>query len=240
MKALIQAVVVILIAALLGVAMTWNPLRLLAVAVAVVLGSAFFSCLSMTIAGIVLTRDRLMGIGQAITMPLFFASNALYPVAIMPGWLQTVSMINPLSYQVDALRGLLLGTHAHLALDYAVLVGSAVLGIAAASSLLGRLAADTTSPRHHCVRRSDPAPEANSPREPGVPLAWTWPSPPSGSPRPCPYGGTAVDAHTRRGHRRLLEPAGTDADRPYHRQPGLLRHRHRHRPRPRRTDRSPG
>ncbi|MFG2286522.1 ABC transporter permease [Streptomyces sp. NPDC048595] len=139
-KALIQAVVVIVIAALLGVAMTGNPLRLIGVAVAVVLGSAFFSCLSMTIAGIVLTRDRLMGIGQAITMPLFFASNALYPVAVMPGWLQTVSKVNPLSYQIDALRGLLLGTHAHLALDYAVLVVAATLGIAAAASLLGRLA----------------------------------------------------------------------------------------------------
>ncbi|MFF3743864.1 ABC transporter permease [Streptomyces kronopolitis] len=139
-KALVQAVVVIVIAALLGVAMTWNPLRLLAVAVAVVLGSAFFSCLSMTIAGIVLTRDRLMGIGQAITMPLFFASNALYPVAVMPGWLQAVSKVNPLSYQVDALRGLLLGTHAHLALDFAVLTLAAAAGIAAAASLLGRLA----------------------------------------------------------------------------------------------------
>ncbi|MGW2919173.1 ABC transporter permease [Streptomyces angustmyceticus] len=139
-KALIQAVVVIVIAALLGVALTGNPLRLFGVAVAVVLGSAFFSCLSMTIAGIVLTRDRLMGIGQAITMPLFFASNALYPVAIMPGWLQTVSRINPLSYQVDALRGLLLGSHAHLALDYTVLVAAAAAGIAAAASLLGRLA----------------------------------------------------------------------------------------------------
>ncbi len=72
-KALIQAVVVVVIAALLGVAMTWNPLRLLGVAVAVVLGSAFFSCLSMTIAGIVLTRDRLMGIGQA---------NAVSPVTL--------------------------------------------------------------------------------------------------------------------------------------------------------------
>ena len=29
-----------------------------------------------------------MGIGQAITMPLFFASSALYPAALMPGWLQ--------------------------------------------------------------------------------------------------------------------------------------------------------
>lgn len=139
-KALIQAVVVIAIAAALGVALTWNPLRLLGVAVAVVLGSAFFSCLSMTIAGIVLTRDRLMGIGQAITMPLFFGSSALYPVALMPGWLQAVSKANPLSYQVDALRGLLLGTPHHLALDYAVLVLAAAAGITAASSLLGRLA----------------------------------------------------------------------------------------------------
>ncbi|AQU69444.1 ABC transporter permease [Streptomyces niveus] len=139
-KALIQAAVVILIAAALGVGLTWNPLKLLGVAVAVILGSAFFSCLSITIAGIVLTRDRLMGIGQAITMPLFFASNALYPVAIMPGWLQVVSKINPLSYQVDALRGLLLGTPSHLLLDFGVLAFAALVGITAASSLLGRLA----------------------------------------------------------------------------------------------------
>ncbi|MFD5896075.1 ABC transporter permease [Streptomyces sp. NPDC060366] len=139
-KALIQAAVVILIAAALGVGLTWNPLKLLGVAVAVILGSAFFSCLSITIAGIVLTRDRLMGIGQAITMPLFFASNALYPVAIMPGWLQVISKINPLSYQVDALRGLLLGTSSHLLLDYGVLAFAALVGITAASSLLGRLA----------------------------------------------------------------------------------------------------
>jgi ABC-2 type transport system permease protein len=139
-KALIQAVVVIVIAAVLGVAMTWNPLRLLGMAVCVILGAAFFSCLSMSIAGIVLTRDRLMGIGQAITMPLFFGSNALYPLSVMPGWLQTISKINPLSYQVDALRGLLLGTPSHLPADFGVLALAAALGITAASALLGRLA----------------------------------------------------------------------------------------------------
>ncbi|MDH6126447.1 ABC-2 type transport system permease protein [Kitasatospora sp. GP82] len=139
-KAVIQAVVVILIAAALGVSLTWNPLKLTGVALVVVLGSAFFACLSMSIAGIVLTRDRLMGIGQAITMPLFFGSNALYPVAVMPGWLQAVSRANPLSYEVDALRGLLLGTPAHLGLDLAVLVFADVLGIVAASALMGRLA----------------------------------------------------------------------------------------------------
>lgn len=139
-KSVIQAVVVVVLAALLGVSLTWNPLKLLGVALAVVLASAFFSCLSMTIAGIVLTRDRLMGIGQAITMPLFFASNALYPVAVMPTWLQVLSHINPLSYEVDALRGLLLGTPSHLLLDYGVLLVAAAAGVTAAASLLGRLA----------------------------------------------------------------------------------------------------
>jgi hypothetical protein len=36
-----------------------------------------------------------MGIGQILTMPLFFASNAIYPISIMPGWLQVVSRLNP-------------------------------------------------------------------------------------------------------------------------------------------------
>ncbi|MEV0210010.1 ABC transporter permease [Streptomyces sp. NPDC050788] len=140
LKSLIQALVVVVIAALLGVALTWNPLKLLGVAGIVVLGSAFFSCLSMTIAGIVISRDRLMGIGQAITMPLFFGSNALYPISVMPGWLQAISKVNPLSYEVDALRGLLIGAHAHVALDFGVLLVAALIGITAASSLLGRLA----------------------------------------------------------------------------------------------------
>ena len=81
------------------------------------LGSAFFSCLSMTIAGLALQRDRLMGIGQAITMPLFFSSSALYPVTVMPGWLQAITRFNPLSYEVDALRGLLIGIPTNLGLD---------------------------------------------------------------------------------------------------------------------------
>ena len=134
-----QAAVVLALSAILGVALTANPLRLLAAAAAVVLGSAFFSCLSMSIAGLALSRDRLMGIGQAITMPLFFSSSALYPEKIMPGWLQVINHVNPLSYEVDALRGLLIGTPARLILDFCVLLGAAVLMIAVASALLPRL-----------------------------------------------------------------------------------------------------
>jgi ABC-2 type transport system permease protein len=121
-------------------ALTHNPLKLLASAFVLVLGSAFFACLSMTIAGIALKRDRLMGIGQAITMPLFFSSSALYPTEVMPGWLQAISKVNPLTYEVEALRALLVGTSTVLWLDFVVLAGATVAGITASSLLLPRLA----------------------------------------------------------------------------------------------------
>jgi ABC-2 type transport system permease protein len=94
----------------------------------------------MSIAGLALSRDRLMGIGQAITMPLFFSSNALYPERFMPGWLQAISKVNPLSYEVNALRGLLIGLPTNLALDFGVLAGATTAAITVASLLLSRLA----------------------------------------------------------------------------------------------------
>ena len=94
----------------------------------------------MTLAGVVVARDRLMGIGQAITMPLFFSSSALYPAKIMPGWLQVISKVNPLTYEVEALRGLLIGTETTLWLDVVVLVGATVVAITCAALLLPRLA----------------------------------------------------------------------------------------------------
>jgi ABC-2 type transport system permease protein len=133
-------VVVLVLSASLGVALTSNPVEILGAFVIVMLGAAFFSCLSMTVAGLVLKRDRLMGIGQMITMPLFFASNALYPVSIMPGWLRALSKVNPLSYEVDALRGMLIGAPAHLGEDFLVLVIAVVVGVATAASLVRRLA----------------------------------------------------------------------------------------------------
>jgi ABC-2 type transport system permease protein len=63
----------------------WRPAALAGVAVTIVLGAAAFSMLSLIAACIVKTRERFMGIGQALTMPLFFASNAVYPISIMPG-----------------------------------------------------------------------------------------------------------------------------------------------------------
>ncbi|BDX29661.1 transport permease protein [Mycobacterium antarcticum] len=138
-RSVAQVVGVMVIAYLMGIHLTANPLRILAAMGVVVLGSAFFACLSMTLAGLVRNRDRQMGIGQAITMPLFFASNALYPVDLMPQWLRWLSAVNPLSYEVNALRALLLGTPGNTWLDVTVLLVAAALGVFSASMLLCRL-----------------------------------------------------------------------------------------------------
>jgi ABC-2 type transport system permease protein len=137
-RSVAQVVGVLVLAYVMGIGLTVNPLRILAAMVVVMLSAAFFACLSMTLAGLVRSRDRLMGIGQAITMPLFFASNALYPVDMMPGWLHVLSTVNPLSYEVHALRSILIGTP-FSPLDVVVLAVAAVLGIATASTLLRRL-----------------------------------------------------------------------------------------------------
>jgi ABC-2 type transport system permease protein len=107
-RSVAQAVLIYVLALVMGVHMNWDMPSILGVALIVILGAAFFATLSLIIACLVKTRERFMGIGQVITMPLFFASNAIYPVSIMPPWLQVVSRINPLTYEVDALRGLMI------------------------------------------------------------------------------------------------------------------------------------
>ena len=129
-RALSQAVIVYLLALLLGVDVNGHPLALAGVALAVLLGAAVFSTFSLIVACIVKTRERFMGIGQIMTMPLFFASNAMYPIAIMPDWLKIVAHVNPLTYEVDAMRDLMIqgGTTSYgLGTDFGVLALSLVL-----------------------------------------------------------------------------------------------------------------
>jgi ABC-2 type transport system permease protein len=89
------------------------------------------------------TRERFMGVGQVLTMPLFFASNAIYPTAIMPDWLKVVSHLNPLTYVVDALRTCMLADGASgfgLATDYAVILLSTTVLVFIGARLYPHLA----------------------------------------------------------------------------------------------------
>jgi len=104
--------VVYLVALGLHIGIRWDFWAMVNVALAVFLGSCIFATFSLVIACVVKTRERFMGIGQVLTMPLFFASNAIYPIELMPGWLKAIAFVNPLTYLVDALRdSMIVGGH---------------------------------------------------------------------------------------------------------------------------------
>jgi len=143
-RGLSQAIIIYVLALVLGVRMNWDPLALLGVLLIIMLGAASFSTFSLIIACLVKTRERFMGIGQLLTMPLFFASNAIYPVAIMPAWLQVIARGNPLSYEVDALRSMMLANEpistAGLLTDFAVMFVVMVVLVLLGARLYPRVA----------------------------------------------------------------------------------------------------
>jgi ABC-2 type transport system permease protein len=142
-RGIAQGIIVYLLALSLGVQMNWHPLAILGTALGIVLGAAVFSTFSLIIACIVKSRERFMGIGQVLTMPLFFASNAIYPVSMMPPWLQVISRSNPLTYQVDLLRTLMLAhgqSSIGIGKDILVLVASTLILIVIAAAMYPRLA----------------------------------------------------------------------------------------------------
>ena len=142
-RGLSQALIIYGLSLVLGVKLNWSPLALLNVMVTVMLAATLFSTFSLIIACIVKTRERFMGVGQVLTMPLFFASNAIYPTAIMPAWLRTISHLNPLTYVVDALRSFMLAGSVSsfgLGRDYAVILLTTIFLVIVGARMYPRLA----------------------------------------------------------------------------------------------------
>jgi ABC-2 type transport system permease protein len=139
-RGIFQAIIIFALALIINVKLRLDPLDIAGVFIVIVLFAMCFSSLSMVLASILKTRDRMMGIGQAITMPLFFSSSAIYPASLMPSWLQVIAAYNPLSYVVDAMRAMLLtGNYANLPIDIGALLLSTGLLLIAASIILRRL-----------------------------------------------------------------------------------------------------
>jgi len=141
-RGLSQAIVVYLLAITMGIGLSFNPVHIAGVILLIALGSGLFSTMSLIVACIVKTRERFMGIGQVLTMPIFFASNAIYPIDLMPRWLKVISYGNPLTYEVDGLRALMLqgGVSTFgFGLDFAVLVAVTAVFVAIATRTYPRL-----------------------------------------------------------------------------------------------------
>ena len=144
-RSLIQAAVVVLIGvalgmdtgdfSVLGIAGTFVVIFLVAMGL-----SGLFVMLSLRSSN----WQTQMAIINLLNLPLLFASNALFPVKIMPAWLQDVVKVNPVSYAIDGIRQLLIGATGSYALwlDFTVVIGFAaffsIVGIVASWRLLSK------------------------------------------------------------------------------------------------------
>ncbi len=109
-RALVQAGIVLIAAVVLGLRFGANftPLTLLATFAALFLMSIGLSALFVAIAIRSTKWETQMAIMNLLNLPLLFASNALFPTALMPTWLQDVAKFNPVTYGVDAAREFIL------------------------------------------------------------------------------------------------------------------------------------
>jgi ABC-2 type transport system permease protein len=79
-------------------------------------------------------------IGGFIIFPLFFLSGALFPLTNLPDWLLTLTLANPLTYGVDAMRGLMLGSYRFgLFVDFSILLTFAVVMVGVGSLAFERM-----------------------------------------------------------------------------------------------------
>jgi ABC-2 type transport system permease protein len=127
-RSLIQAAIVLIIAVALGMETShFTPQGILGAFVVVFLMGMGLSALFTMLALRSADWQTQMAIINLLNLPLLFASNALFPLKIMPTWLQDVVRVNPVSYANDATRQLLIGATGwgSLWVDFAVLIAFA-------------------------------------------------------------------------------------------------------------------
>jgi ABC-2 type transport system permease protein len=79
--------------------------------------------------------ESYFGVVTILQLPILLTSNAMYPVSIMPAWLQYVVGVNPISLAVNVMRMSLFGTN-----GYAYTAGVYLLGLLAWAALFVGLA----------------------------------------------------------------------------------------------------
>jgi ABC-2 type transport system permease protein len=102
-----QGVLLVLTAVLFGLDAPVLPM-LAGIAVVAVLGGAFAS-VSYALALKLKSEDALVPILNGTVVPLLLLSGILLPMTLAPGWLETLSDVNPLKHVVDGVRAMFLG-----------------------------------------------------------------------------------------------------------------------------------
>ncbi|MBI5378222.1 MAG: ABC transporter permease [Thaumarchaeota archaeon] len=135
----LQASLILGIALAIGVSFV-NPLMFIPIMFIVILFSLGFSGISVVIAATAKSQETFWGIVNFLGMPLFMLSPALFPLELVPDWLAIVAKLNPVTYSVLLIRGMMTGTTqtVSMALDLAVISGFVIAMVALASYVFTR------------------------------------------------------------------------------------------------------
>jgi len=125
-QALVPATILLLLLPLLG--MDLSLLALLELIGTMILAAVTFSALGVATAARFRSTTVFPIIGNAVLLPMFFLSGALYPLDSAPTWLRWLAHIDPVAYAVDLMRGAILDRYAYPPLlSLAVLLGFIVV-----------------------------------------------------------------------------------------------------------------
>ena len=129
-KAMLQAMIMLIVGVLMGARLAPNPLGWLATLLLLGLFAIGFSGLALAVAAVSRSIAGYHGMIFLFNLPLLFASTALYPLDVLPGWMQMMVLVNPVTYLIDASRVLAFGSSPSvpLALSVAVIAAFAGLG----------------------------------------------------------------------------------------------------------------
>ena len=105
---LIQVAVVLVVGILLGARIEAGLAGALGLLVVALVFSLWFIGLSTIVALRTQNSEATMAIGNVLALPLVFVSNAVLPSEVLPEWVQTISVLNPVTYGVDAARAIIL------------------------------------------------------------------------------------------------------------------------------------
>jgi ABC-2 type transport system permease protein len=108
LTAMIQALIILLIALALGVRIHTGVVGWLVILAAAALVSSAFAGLSQALALLTRREATMIAVANFIGLPLLFLSSTLIATAQMPSWMQTLSRFNPVSWGVRAARGVVL------------------------------------------------------------------------------------------------------------------------------------
>lgn len=130
-KALLQALLMLVVGILMGARLGGNPLGWLAALLLVALFTLGFSGIALAVASVSRSIMGYHGMIFLFNLPLLFASNALYPLSVLPTWMRTLVLFNPTTYLIDAVRALAFGMQPSLPLlgSVAVVTLFAALGM---------------------------------------------------------------------------------------------------------------